>query len=80
MFDIDRKIIEQTYSHCPKWEVCLTGDLKYSCKIREYDGEHLIVEPTENSVIEHCSRKVKVDGIYVCLCPVRKEIHLKYGK
>ena len=80
MFEVDQDIIDRMRSHCPKWEVCLTGNLHYSCKVTEYDGEHLIVAPSEKATVQHCPRNVHVDSTCVCLCPIRKEIYRKYGK
>lgn len=80
MFEIDQEIKDQTRTHCPKWEVCLTENLHYSCKVLEHDCEHLIVDPIEKSTVEHCPRSVHIDSFHVCLCPMRKEIYRKYQK
>ena len=79
MLEIDQKIIDKAHGHCPKWEVCLTGTLRYSCKVIECDSEQLLVEPTEKSTVKHCPRNVHIESIYVCLCPIRKEIYKKYN-
>jgi hypothetical protein len=80
MFEIDQEIIDRPRVHCPKWEVCLTGTVQYCCEVIEDDCEHLIVEPVEESGASHCPRCIHVNPLYICICPVRREIFKKYGK
>ena len=80
MFEINQEIIDEMRQHCPKWEVCLTGDLQYCCQVTKYDCEHLIVEPTEESMVKDCPRFIDIDSKHVCFCPVRKEIYRKHNK
>ena len=84
MFEIDQEIIDQTRGHCPKWKVCLSGDMSFCGKVKQGNGDYLIMEPLPNFVPSNCPYSYKIkdkdSDIYVCACPVRKEIYRKYGK
>ena len=84
MFEIDQEIIDQVEGHCPHWKVCISGNMSFSCTVKRAENDDLIMEPLTSFAISNCPYSYKVkdkdSDIYVCVCPVRKEIYRKYGK
>ena len=84
MFEIDKKIIDQTRGRCPKWNICLAGDMSYCGKVKQEGGDYLVMELLPSYNPSNCPYSYKVkdknSDVYVCSCPVRKEIYRKYGK
>ena len=81
MLKIDQEIVDQIRSNCPKWNVCLSGDMSFCCKVKE-GGDCLIMEPPSNRYSSSCPFNYKVNDndshLHVCTCPLRKEIYSKY--
>jgi hypothetical protein len=73
---IDLRIAAQA-RRCKKQLVCLTGDLKNLCKIRDIAPNvlHLVEDADE----QKCGYQVQFGhNALVCLCPVRREIYKRY--
>ncbi len=83
MFEVSKEIKDQTSGHCQKWRVCLSG-VHFCGKVKQGGDDYLVMETSPNHTQSSCpySYKVKDKGsdVYVCGCPVRKEIYRKYGK
>lgn len=84
MFEIDQKIIDQVHGECPKWKVCLSGNMSFICTVKEEGEEGLVMEPYTSFSFSNCPYSYKVNtlnsDLYICTCPVRKKIYRKYGK
>ena len=82
MFEIDKEIISRVDGHCPKWRVCLPGHMSFCCEVKRGGGDYLVMEPSSNHYPSDCPYsyivKDKDSDVYVCSCPVRKEIYRKY--
>ena len=81
MYKIDREIIDKAKDYCAKcWCDCLSSNLSRSCKPIQLNDNYLIIEPTGVFHGVPCTSCLKVDSVYVCLCPLRKEIFRKYNQ
>lgn len=82
MYEIAKETKDKIKS-CPKWRICLSGDLSFCCQVIELKDTHLIVEPTKRSCCGHCIFHIRLSGenktVDVCFCPLRKEIYAKYN-
>ena len=86
MFYIDQDIIDQVKGSCSRMGICLSGDLTLCGKVKETSQNYLVVEPYSKHQCAECTYGFKLknkdtsESIFVCSCPVRKEIYRKYGK
>lgn len=85
MFEIDQEIIDQIRGQCPHWKVCLSGNMSFCCTVKQVGEDGLVMEPLTSLAFSNCpySHKGKnkdSSDVFVCECPVRKEIYRKYGK
>ena len=61
---------------CKKNCSCLTDSGKNICKVEKYISNELIfVQPTNNNL---CDYRISLGESYVCTCPIRKELYLRY--
>ena len=86
MLEIDQDIIDQVKGSCARMEICLSGDLTLCGKVKKTSQNYLVVEPYSNHQCAECIYSFKLinkdtsEDVFVCSCPVRKEINRKYGK
>ena len=75
-FEIDQQVIEQA-SGCPFNRRCLeNSNFSTVCDVTQYVKGELCVACKDWS--EKCGFRKASDHVFVCTCPVRKEIYKKY--
>ena len=71
---ISQEIIDQT-TECDKDFSCLVNNSEPSCKISACIKNAHFIEKLDRL----CPYYIEYGHQYLCTCPVRKEIHRKYG-
>lgn len=73
---VEEKTVNETL-HCEKNFACLKNDKHVCCKVENCINNE--VHFIDCAVNFNCSYKMSFGHSYFCTCPVRKEIHKKYG-
>lgn len=80
MLQVKLEVSEETRQDTDKcWQsfACLSEDKHQLCRVREYVGGVLFVEKNGQT---YCPYDVTFGYSHICSCPVRGEIHKKYGE
>jgi hypothetical protein len=72
---IDNKILEQT-TKCPYSFQCLNDDIESICSVQWILKENGCFLKTVKP--DSCPYKVKISSSYMCNCPTRHELFVKY--
>jgi len=75
------KISEQAIKaadNCIYHFACLSGDEKCLCAVDDnFNGKILFIKPHNHNA---CSYRMSFGYSYICKCPVRKEIFMRYQR
>jgi len=74
--EVSEEVLEKT-DKCWHAYKCLAGTRNGMCPARDRIGSILFVEKADPS---YCPYHVTFGYSDVCTCPVRREIHARYGK
>jgi len=80
LYEIEEEVVRRAYL-CPRDHVCLTGKDGLYCKVTD-----LMKGSSDEAILVDCRKGIvcpylKAFGkTHVCGCPVRREIHKRYGK
>ncbi len=75
-FKINDSILKNT-TRCKKKISCLAGEISTLCKVELCIEDKIhFIKCVDN---KPCSYKIPFGYSYVCICPVRKELHNQYN-
>jgi len=78
ILEVSSKAIEDA-AHCRHGFRCLSSKWDGLCKVEDPlgPGASLSVAPHNGS--ELCPYQLAFDSTYLCLCPIRNELHYRHG-